>query len=233
MRTLFIAGTDTGVGKTVVTGLLSRFLLQKGYRVVTQKWAQTGCAGAPSDIDTHLKFMGKKRKDFAGYLPLMIPYAFKFASSPHLAAGLERKKINLGKIKKSIRILSENFDFVIVEGVGGLLVPLNEKALLIDVIQALNMGVVLVAGNKLGAINHTLLSLESLHARGINIIGIVFNNILKNGPGVILKDNPRIIKKLTGEAILGLLPYRRNPLQLERHFMPIGENILSKIWISG
>ena len=171
VKVIFIAGTDTGVGKTFVTNLLARHLADKGYRVTTQKWVETGVV--------------KSRAIFS----------FKFAGSPHLAAKLEGKNIKIGRIKKGLNKLSREFDFVIVEGTGGLLVPLTGKKLFIDVVKELKLPVLLVAANKLGAINHTLLSLEALRARQMKVLGVLFNNISKKENKLILKDNPRIIRK--------------------------------------
>lgn len=228
MRVIFVAGTDTGVGKSVVTGLLSSYLLEKGYRIITQKWVQTGCVGFSSDIDIHLKFMRKKRGDFQDYHALMQPYIFRFASSPHLAASLVGKRIEVIKIKRSLKILTRHFDFVIVEGVGGLLVPLNNKTLLIDVVAELNLPVLMVVGNRLGAINHTLLSLEALKVRNIRLLGTIFNNIAQNGKRIILENNPQTIKKFSLPEVLGILPWARNCFQLQKQFIPIGNKIIAQ-----
>lgn len=199
MKAIFITGTDTGVGKTVITGLLGRYLLDKGYNVITQKWIQTGSRGFPKDIDLHLRLMGKKRRDIKDYLSFVCPYTFRFASSPHLAANLERRKISAERIKKSFRFLQKRHDFVIVEGIGGALVPFNKKRLVIDIAKELKLPVLIVAENKLGAINHTLLTVEAIGKRGIKILGIIFNNKCKKANKKILKDNIRIITKLTGK----------------------------------
>ena len=173
MKAVFVAGTDTGAGKSVITGLLGGYLLDSGYRVVTQKWIQTGSAGAFTDIDTHLEFMAKRRRDFCGHLRSMEPYIFKLAASPHLASGAEKKRIRLSRIRRCFNSLSANFDRVIVEGSGGLLVPLGKKALLIDVVKEMRLPVLLVAANRLGAINSTLLSIEALKSRRIKIVGVI------------------------------------------------------------
>ncbi|MBI5124410.1 MAG: dethiobiotin synthase [Candidatus Omnitrophica bacterium] len=186
VRAIFVAGTDTGVGKTVVTSLLARSLMEDGYNVATQKWVETGRTGR-SDAHT--------------------PYILKMAASPHLAARMEKKSIRISKIENSLKRLSRDFDIVIIEGSGGLLVPLNEKTLLIDIVKKLSLEVVLVAHNRLGAINHTLLSIEALKRRNIKIIGVIFNTVSKKEDNLVLKDNPRIIKKLTGVEVLGSLPY--------------------------
>lgn len=226
MKVIFVAGTDTGVGKTVSTGLLGRYLSKKGYRVVTQKWVQTGCSGFPNDLEVHLKLMEKKRRDFEGYLPLMMPYLFKFPSAPHLSARLEKRRIDLARIEKTLKVLANGFDFVIVEGIGGLLVPLTGSCLLADFVKKLNLPVLLVAGNRLGAINHTLLSLEALKARRIKTLGVIFNNISPNEDKRILQDNPKIVARISGEKVLGVLPWVKNLSQLHKHFTPIGKKII-------
>lgn len=220
MKGIFIAGTDTGVGKTIVTGLLARFLSKKGYRVITQKWVCTGSGKFSSDLKVHLALMKKNRKELEEYLQYMSPYVFKPPVSPHLAAELEKTSISAAKIKNSYKFLARNFDYVIVEGTGGCLVPFNRRKLFIDIVKELNLGVVIVSANKLGAINHTLLTIEALKRRNIKIIGVVFNNQVKTGNNIILKDNPRIIKEISGKvAVLGTLPYLKDKNSLYKRFI--------------
>ena len=229
MNGIFITGTDTDVGKTIITGLLGRYLSNRGYNVITQKWIQTGSKGYPLDIDAHLKLMKKQREEIKDYLPYVSPYAFRFPSSPHLATKLERKKIELEKIKKSYRFLSKRFDSVVVEGIGGALVPFNGKKLVIDIAKELSLPVLIVAGNKLGAINHTFLTIEAIKKRNMKIMGIVFNNLSSKSDKIILRDNPRIIEALTGEAILGTLPRLKDKDYLYKVFSPIGKKIFKKL----
>jgi dethiobiotin synthetase len=227
MKIIFVAGTDTDAGKTLVTGLLAGYLIQHGYRVVTQKWVQTD-NNTSNDIEAHLRLMGKERKDFVHYLKLMQPYGFKPACSPHLAARLSRKKISLTKIKKSTEKLAKDFDFVIVEGIGGLFTPLNEKTGLIDLVQAMRLPVLLVAANKLGAINHTLLSIEAIKTRKIHLIGTIFNNVSLKEKKYILADNPQIVGVLGRVKLLGKLPYEKNIGNIQKYFRSIGKQILSQ-----
>ena len=218
MNAIFIAGTDTGVGKTLVTGLLASYLIGKGKSVVTQKWISTGNT---DDIRIHSKIMGLASTENRG---LIVPYSFKFAASPHLAASLERKLINENKIKKAFLVLSRRYDSVIVEGTGGILVPVSRKNLLIDIVEALRLPVILVVHNRLGAINHTLMSIEALQKRGISIIGVVLNNLSKTKK-VILDDNQRIIEEISGVTVLGELPRSHNIRMLKDRFKVIGDKI--------
>ena len=229
MKAMFITGTDTGVGKTIVTGCLTRYLSEKGHNVITQKWIQTGCnAFSHSDIATHLKIMGRKAAAIKKELPYVLPHMFKHASSPHLASKIEGRRISAGKIVKSFNFLSRHFDFGIVEGVGGAMVPFTDKRLVIDIVKELNVPVIIVAGNKLGAINHTLLTIEALRARKVKILGLVFNNMGK-GDKLILEDNPRIIKALSGQIIFGTLPWEPSYKKLYKRFTPIGERIFKRL----
>ena len=226
MKALFITGTGTGVGKSVVTGCLARYLQEKGQRVATQKWVQTGSkAGLPLDIKRHLKFMGKSSCYIKDHLDLVAPYKFKTACSPHLAARLDKRSIRKDKIVKAFKRLSSCFDFVLVEGTGGVLVPFNTKETIADIVRALELPVLVVAENKLGAINHTLLTLEALKRRGLRVLGVVFNN-LKEKNKKIIDDNPRIVEALSGYEVLGVLPRTTVGGHFYRRFLPIGD----KIW---
>ena len=206
MKAIFVAGTDTGVGKTLVTGLLADYIRDKGYSVITQKWVQAGYRGR-SEAQS-------------------VVYKFKFPSSPHLASRLEHRPIYIGKIRAGFVSLSKRFDYVIVEGTGGLMVPINGRTLMIDIVKELNLPVILVAANRLGAINHTILSIEALKRRKMKLLGIIFNNISDKEDKAILADNPEIVKKITRAKILGTLPYSKNRSSLQQGFKAIGDKII-------
>lgn len=226
-KTIFVTGTDTGIGKTIITGLLARYILEQGESVITQKWIQTGSVGVSLDIKTHLKIMGKDENYIKGYLNDISPYVFKFPASAHLSSQIDGRKINENKIIKSFSSLSSRFDWVIVEGTGGILVPFNRKKLIIDLVAKLDIGVLLVVGNKLGSINHTLMSIETLKRRKLNILGIIFNNM----PGennIVLEDNCKIIKELSGEKVFGVLPWTKNTQVLYKKFKQFAGEIIER-----
>ncbi len=211
MKAVFITGTGTGVGKTVVMRCLAGYLKELGFNVVTQKWIETGLkdvSGVPKGRN--------------------VAYAFKTACSPHLAARIEHRKIDKKKIIDSFKSLSCDFDFVLVEGIGGALVPISEKEFVIDIARNLKLPVIVVAENKLGAINHTLLTLEALKKRGLKVLGLIFNNLKKEDPRIV-RDNPRVIKTLSKCEVLGVLPRAKTKKSLEKAFVPVGNKILRSL----
>jgi len=225
MKAVFVTGTDTEVGKTVVCGLLARYLNEQGSRVVTQKWIQTGSTDdIPEDIATHLCLMDRDVSHIESFRSDVCPYQLKMPASAHLASEVEKRVIDPERIRKSTLNLMRDFDRVIVEGMGGALVPYARDGLVIDIVQRLDLPIVIVARNKLGAINHTLLTIEAMQARGLKILGIVFNGSEYENAR-IAQDNPQIVADLTGQCVLGSLPWTKELYALHDAFRPIGETI--------
>ena len=152
--TYFITGTDTGAGKTVLTALLTRFLLRHGVRVAALK---SVCSGGRDDARA-------LRAALAGALTLdeINPWHFRAAVAPALAAKLEKKKVTLAAIRAHLCATRKKFDVTLVEGAGGLLSPLGDNFNSRDLIAGLRATPVIVAQNKLGAVNHLLLTLAAL-----------------------------------------------------------------------
>ncbi|HNX90450.1 MAG TPA: dethiobiotin synthase [Candidatus Omnitrophota bacterium] len=224
---IFVAGTDTGAGKTVITGLLAKSFADSGYSVCTQKWVETGVKGGiSSDIMSHIRTMGCARLFYEKYADDMSPFLFKFASSPHLAARREGKKVKIGRIISAFKRLRREFDVVIVEGAGGLMVPLDGRYTAMDVCKSLDLPVVLVAANRLGGINHTLLSYAALENMKIKILGLIFNQPGPHVNQLIARDNPRIVKKLIKASVFGSLPRCENKKKLEKVFYSIGRKVV-------
>ena len=169
-----ITGIDTDIGKTVVTGLIGRYLAGRGLLVISQKVVQTGCTGMSEDILRHRQIMGSEilAEDRQG---LTCPYVFSTPCSPHLAARLEGKKIELEVIERATDKLRSIYDVVLLEGAGGLLVPLNEDATFLDYLEMKKYPLILVSSPRLGSINHTLSALEIVRNRGMQLCGIVYN----------------------------------------------------------
>ncbi len=193
MPITFITGIDTDVGKTYSTALFARFLLKKGKKVITQKIAQTGCEKISEDIEFHRKVMGieMNEDDRNG---LTCPYIFKYPASPHLSAKLENQEINPDKITQATKTLTGKYQHLVIEGVGGVYVPLNSNVTLIDYLEKQNYPLIVVTSSKLGSINHTLLTLEALKNRKLNVIGLIYNRFADEN-SAIANDSINVFKK--------------------------------------
>ena len=188
---LVISGIDTGIGKTRVTGTLAKALLQQGKRVITQKIVQTGCEGMAEDILEHRRLMGIELQD-ADREGLTCPSVFRYPASPHLAARMEGREVDLLQIRRATFSLQKRYDLVLLEGVGGLLVPLADNLLFADYIRDAGYGLLLVTTPRLGSINHTLLSIEACLKRGVVIRGVIYN-CFQSPEAVIVDDTRKVI----------------------------------------
>lgn len=170
----FISGIDTDAGKSYATGFLAREWNKNGKRTITQKLIQTGNVGHSEDIDLHRRIMGISftQEDREG---LTMPEIFSYPASPHLASRLDNRPIDFAKIKQATEELSKRYDYVLLEGAGGLMVPLTDELLTIDYIAQEQYPLIFVTSGKLGSINHTLLSLEAIQKRGLILDTVLYN----------------------------------------------------------
>ncbi len=204
---IFITGTDTGVGKTVVAGGLACALKKEGIDVGVMKPVQTGCIETSEgllapDADFLISMSGVKDD-----IDLIAPYRFKEPLAPSVAAEIEGREIDIEKIISSYNKLTQIHNFIIIEGAGGVLVPILKEYLFIDLIKRLSVPIIIVARTGLGTINHTLLTVRYALEHGIRIIGIIFNHTSNEEDGIAEKTNPDIIKRLCNIPILGILPF--------------------------
>ena len=183
MSVLFVSGIDTDIGKTYATGLLAKSLMQQGVNVITQKLVQTGISkqadgelGIADDILSHRQLMQMPLQpcdlDFT-----TCPYRYEKPASPHLSAALANQPLNINVITDATKALQADYEMVLLEGAGGLLVPINEQLLTLDYIAERGYPIVLVTSGRLGSINHTLLSLEAIKSRGLMIHSVIYNHI--------------------------------------------------------
>ncbi|MFP4164389.1 MAG: dethiobiotin synthase [Chitinispirillaceae bacterium] len=193
MKGLFITGTGTDVGKTYVAGLLARTFISLGETVAYLKPVQTGCdkSGNGELVAPDVLHVQSQTGDACRFF---VPYQFEPACSPHLAAKMAGKEISLHTIIDQYRQI-KNCTIALVEGAGGILVPLNDKVFMTDLIQALKIPAVVVVTPGLGTLNHTFLSLEALRNRGLDSAGVVINNIHDIERDFIFEDNVHMIRE--------------------------------------
>lgn len=189
----FVSSIDTDIGKTVATGVLAKKLLRQGKSVITQKPVQTGCQNIADDIAVHRKIMGIPMQE-ADKQRLTMPEIFSYPASPHLAARLDGRTLDLDKICTATQELAAQYEIVLVEGAGGLMVPLTENLLTINYIQQQAYPVILVTSGRLGSINHTLLSFTALKQYGIQLHSLIFNHIHDSKDETVAGDTLEYLK---------------------------------------
>ncbi|MDR0962216.1 MAG: dethiobiotin synthase [Mediterranea sp.] len=170
----FVSGIDTDAGKSYCTAWYARQLMQSGKRVITQKFIQTGNIDRSEDIELHRRIMNIDMTPEDREM-LTMPQIFSYPASPHLAAQIDRRDIDFARIERATIELSHRYDTVLVEGAGGLMVPLTETYLTIDYIAEKNYPLIFVTSGKLGSINHTLLSLEAIRSRNLTLDAVLYN----------------------------------------------------------
>lgn len=194
----FVSGIDTNIGKSYATGILARMWNEAGVRTITQKFIQTGNVGYSEDIDLHRQLMGIEHteEDKAGWT---MPEIFSYPCSPHLATEIDGREIDFEKIEQATEELSQRYDAVLVEGAGGLMVPLTRDFLTIDYIAQQNYPLIFVTSGKLGSINHTLLSLEAIRHRNIKLDTVAYNLFPEEEDSTIMKDTEQYIRDYIGK----------------------------------
>lgn len=207
---IFITGTDTDVGKTVVAGAMAMGLKKIGFSVGVMKPVETGCKKVGKRLIPSDAIFLKKASGSRDSLDLINPYRFEKSLAPSVASELEGVRIDISRILKTFDIMKKRHDIVIIEGAGGILVPVYKDYLFLDLIRDLGLPVLIVARPWLGTINHTLLTIRCAQEYGIPVIGFILNYTkdLKQDPSE--KTNPLVIKRLSNVPLIGIFPFIRN-----------------------
>ncbi len=203
----FITGTDTGAGKTVVAGALIKVSQSLGLKTCGMKPLETGCKKVdgklfPSDGDFLRRMSGVDEP-----LELITQCTYENPLAPMVAADIEKKPVDLNAIKNSFKKLSEKYESVIIEGIGGLLVPITKNYSVVDFIKEFNLPVIIAAKPGLGTINHTLLTLNCALENNINVAGIIINYNQPSQGTIAENTNMQAIKELSSVPVLGSFPY--------------------------
>jgi dethiobiotin synthetase len=202
---IFIVGTDTDVGKTVITGGLMYLLRSGGYNACYFKPVLSGAMVEKEQLvpgDTRfIKGISGLEEEYRH----ITPYSFKTPVSPHLASRIEKKPIDINVIKEKFKYIKNKYKYIIAEGSGGLCVPLNDEGyMLYHLVQELGMTVMVVARAGLGTINHTVLTVRYAQSIGIEVKGIIINGYTQSS--LCADDNIETVKKLTKVPIIGVIP---------------------------
>ncbi|MCX7887386.1 MAG: dethiobiotin synthase [Verrucomicrobiae bacterium] len=201
MNNYFVTGTDTGVGKTHVTALLLAEFRRRGLRAVAMKPIACGCDGR-RDAERFAAIINHEQP-----LNLLNPIYLKHPLAPLVAARLDRRKIRLSVVRTAYLQLSALYELVLVEGAGGLLVPIRRNYFVADLARDLSLPLIIIARLGLGTINHTLLTVRQAEAMRLKVAGIILNDVAGGRKGLAEKTNVAFLPRLCGVPLLGVVPH--------------------------
>ena len=205
---VFVTGTDTGVGKTLVTAMLAAGLQRAGHAVGVMKPVETGIS--PSSLGRSDAARLRAIVDSEETLGAICPYRFEPPIAPQAAAHAERRSIDLGVVRQVYRLLAGRYDYTVVEGLGGVRVPLTPKDDVMDLIGALRLPVIVVGRAGLGGINHALLTLDALRRRRLPLVALVLNRTRPTRSAMMrLQERATVdaLRRQAGVPVIGPLPY--------------------------
>jgi dethiobiotin synthetase len=218
-RGFFITGTDTGVGKTVIAAALILVIKHMGFRVCGMKPIETGCLKSKFKIQNS-KFKIKEKvlipadgmflketADVDDSIDVITPIRFEKPLAPFSASEIEGIPVDIEKIKKAFESLLKKYDMVVVEGIGGLLVPINRNYFVYDLIKQFALPIIIVSRPNLGTINHTLLTVNYAIKEGFNVAGIIINFSQSPEKTLAEETNPKIIRQISPVPLIGIFPY--------------------------
>ena len=210
---IFVTGTDTGVGKTIVAATLARLLRMRGVRVGVMKPVTSGCrTGNGSLVSDDALLLCEAAgisisEDIA-------PYCLREPVAPAEAAKIDGVRIEISRIKEAFQRLCAKYDYVIVEGAGGLMVPLVGGILIADLVRELDLPLLVVSRPNLGTINHTVLTCYSAQQMGLAVAGVIVNNY-PSSPGLAEQGAAHQIGALCGAPVLGIWPQHQGIDELD------------------
>ncbi len=200
---VFVTGTDTDIGKTVITAGLAAVMQSLGYKAGVYKPFQSGAEEKNGFlISPDLSYV--KQLDF--YVETLCTYLLKPPTAPYIAAEIDGVNINLSTVRRDFETLKRTCEIMLVEGAGGLMVPVTKDELMVDVAKMLDIPVVIVIRPNLGTINHTLLTINQAKAAGLDIAGVIINRYPLQTNDIAIKTAPRLIEEYSDVDILGIVP---------------------------
>jgi dethiobiotin synthetase len=206
----FITGTDTGVGKTIMAGALIRVIHSLGKKVCAMKPIESGCR---KGRDMLVPYDGMFLRQVAGMedpVTLVTPCCFETPLSPLAASETEGKEVDLDGIRKAYRALNREYEAIVVEGIGGLMVPLKRDYFVADMAKDFGLPLIIIARPGLGTINHTMLTVNHALEAGLKVAGVIINHSRPPEKDLAEKTNPGIIQQICPVPLIGIFPYLKD-----------------------
>lgn len=214
-QAIFITGTDTGVGKTFFTCGLARWLRSCGYSVGVMKPVETGCITRDGALYPEDAWRLKEASGCAETIERICPYRLPDPLAPSIAAERAGVRMDIDRMLTALEEIKGAHEITLIEGAGGLMVPLVASYTFADFARVAKLPVIVVAANKLGVINHLLLSLEHASCKGLTLLGYVLNRV-SNEPSLAAETNREVLLGLTGVHCLGELPFQEPEAEVSK-----------------
>ena len=211
---LLITGTDTGIGKTLIAGAIAAHLRLQGQRVAVLKPAASGCVRRREGLVSEDAEFLAHCADTPHPLDVVAPIRFLEPLAPAVAAERMKTTLDWESVQRSMNRITRNADVLIVEGVGGIMVPMDAEHTMLDLAAWLKLPAVIVARPNLGTINHTLLTARALKSAGVRVAGVVINRYPAENAGTAEETNPRAIEKWGKLPVLCIVPEVKDPIGL-------------------
>ena len=217
-RGFFITGTDTGVGTTIIAGALIRVIQSFGIKTCAMKPIESGCG---KEGDVLIPYDGTFLKQAAHMeepIRLVTPCCFENPLAPYAAAEIEGRTIGIDEIKKAYYTLYRSYEAIVVEGIGGLMVPLKKDYYVVDLAKEFSLPLLIVTKPGLGTINHTMLTVNYALEAGLEVAGLIVNYNRPPEDSLIEKTNSKVLKEICPVPVIGTFPYLKD----------MGEDVLEK-----
>lgn len=223
---LFITATDTGVGKTLIAGAIAKILSEKPKRIGVFKPVATGCRKTKQGlVSQDAEFLAHCVSNEFG-IDIINPIKFAKPAAPFACEKAENRKVDFVKIAVAYNQICQKSDFVIVEGIGGVRVPITEDIDVLSLAKMFNLPVIIVARPNLGTINHTLLTIDAVRRAGLSLAGVIINGYDENTIDFAEKTNAAVIEELGKVKILAVVPYDK---QTNTEKGIIGDTVLNSL----
>ena len=223
---LIVVGTDTEIGKTVITGLIAHWFTQIGISVTTQKWVQTG-ADTSDDLNVHDQYA----PDMTVFPEeVRCPYRFNSPVSPHFASALAQDTISLNKVKTAFYALAKQVELLICETSGGILVPYSQNERQLDLVDQLAVPVVVVAPNQLGVLNQAMLTVERLQQHKHHVVGVILSQRCLDVDVDLMRNNEATLSHWLSAPVLGTVPYCVDDVLKKESFQLIGAQLKRQLF---
>ncbi|CAH9019370.1 dethiobiotin synthase [Candidatus Nitrosacidococcus sp. I8] len=201
----FVTGTDTGIGKTWISVGLITYFKQQGFQVAGMKPVASGCISTPLGICNEDALLLRDHSSISLTYPQVNPHNLSLPIAPHLAAQHQNTQIDLKIIQNHFDDIVIKSDVIIIEGVGGWMVPINQKQTMVEVAQLFKLPIILVVGMRLGCLNHALLTSESILKSGLPLAGWIANQVQPQMDWV--EENIHSLREHLSAPLLGIIPY--------------------------